>query len=84
VKKDKKKSRGDVIGLSDAPASPKLPHPPSDGSTPRGIELDEYTRHTGTDDLKPSKGATGIDMGAGGSGTDVSSERPAPKSGEKI
>lgn len=43
---------------------------------PQGIEVrDEYKRHWGTEDLENSKGATGIDMGGGGEGTDVAPKR---------
>jgi hypothetical protein len=65
---------GDILGLTDDRSGIKLPHPPSDGSTPEGIEVrDEYNRHRG--DLESGKGATGIDMGAGGEGTDIVPER---------
>jgi hypothetical protein len=72
--KKKKKAAGDVLGLADAAAGPKLPHPPSDGSTPRGIEVrdDKTKRSTGIDDLTPSKVGSGIDTGAGN--TDVDSK----------
>jgi hypothetical protein len=46
---------GDVLGLSDENPNVKLPHPPSDGSTPRGIEVGEEKRHSGTEDLRPAK-----------------------------
>jgi len=74
-KKDKKMG-GDILGLSDTPASTKIPQATTDhGGHPKGIEIGEYRRHSGSDELQPSKGATGIDMGAGGSGTDISSDR---------
>ena len=48
TKKNQKEQPGDVLGISN-PGGPKLPHPPSDGSTPRGIEVrGEPTRHWGT------------------------------------
>jgi hypothetical protein len=72
TKKDKKnKVPGDVLGLTDDKTGVKLPHPPSDGSVPSGIEVKKETRHWGTEDLERSKGATGVDMGGGGEGTDV-------------
>jgi hypothetical protein len=66
---------GDILGLSDDRSNVKLPHPPSDGSVPSGIEVrHESSRHWGTEDLERSKGAVGVDMGAGGEGTDVAPE----------
>jgi hypothetical protein len=71
---DKKEQPGDVLGVSN-PAGPKLPHPPSDGSTPRGIEVrGEPTRHWGNEDIPQSDGASGIDMGGGGEGTGIRSD----------
>lgn len=75
-KKDDQKVPGDILGLTDDRSGVKLPHPPSDGSTPQGIEVrDEYKRHWGTEDLENSGGATGIDMGGGGEGTDIAPKR---------
>ena len=74
-KKDKKMG-GDILGLSDTPASTTIPQATTDhGGHPKGIEIGEYRRHSGSDELTPSKGATGIDMGGAGSGTDISSDR---------
>lgn len=74
-KKDKKMG-GDILGLSDTPASTTIPQATTDhGGHPKGIEIGEYRRHSGADELTPSKGATGIDMGGAGSGTDISSDR---------
>jgi hypothetical protein len=68
---DQKEQPGDVLGVSN-PAGPKLPHPPSDGSTPRGIEVrGEPKRHWGNEDIPQSDGASGIDMGGGGEGTGI-------------
>jgi len=76
---------GDVLGLTDDRSGVKLPHPPSDGSVAQGIEVrDEYKRHWGTEDLEPSKGAVGVDMGAGGEGTDIAPDRPRRKAAEEI
>jgi hypothetical protein len=74
-KKDKKHS-GDVLGLGDASPAVEIPRATQDrGGHPKGIEVRRPSReHTGTNDLEQSKGATGIDMGAGGSGTDIESE----------
>lgn len=56
TKKHKKdENPGDVIGLSDERADVKIPHPPSDGSTPRGIEVGEEKRSDGTGNLRPAK-----------------------------
>ena len=67
---------GDILGISDTPASTTIPQATTDhGGHPKGIEIGEYKRHSGSDELTPSKGATGIDMGGGGSGTDISRDR---------
>jgi hypothetical protein len=77
--KAKKEHPGDVLGISN-PGGEKLPHPPSDGSTPQGIEVrGERPRHWCTEDIPQSDGASGIDMGAGGEGTHVAAEHPRPK-----
>lgn len=74
--KNEKEQPGDVLGVSN-PAGPKLPHPPSDGSTPRGIEVrGERPRHWGNEDIPQSDGASGIDMGGAGEGTGITSDRP--------
>lgn len=75
-KKEKKEQPGDVLGVSN-PGGPKLPHPPSDGSTPQGIEVrGEPKRHWGNEDIPQSDGASGVDMGGGGEGTGITAERP--------
>jgi hypothetical protein len=83
VKKDKKNKKaqpGDVLGISRADGA-KLPHPPSDGSTPRGIEVrGERPRHWGNEDIPQSDGAAGVDMGGAGEGPQVSSEHTRPRS----
>ena len=81
---DKNKVPGDVLGLTDDKTGVKLPHPPSDGSTPAGIELEKNTRHWGADELNRSKGATGVDMGAGGEGTDIAPSRSSKEESEEI
>lgn len=68
------KQPGDVLGVSN-PGGPKLPHPPSDGSTPRGIEVrSEPKRHWGNEDIPQSDGASGVDMGGSGEGTGIRSD----------
>ena len=82
VKSNKKhdtEQPGDVLGISN-PGGPKLPHPPSDGSTPRGIDVrSERERHWGDEDIPQSDGAAGVDMGGAGSGPQVAPEHPRPK-----
>ena len=76
VEKDQNETEqpGDVLGVSN-PAGPKLPHPPSDGSTPRGIEVrGERPRHWGNEEMPQSDGASGVDMGGAGEGTGVKAE----------
>lgn len=72
-KDSRPRHNGDVLGLSDASPSVEIPRATSDrGGHPRGIEVENRPRrHT---DLEQSTGVTGIDMGAGGSGTDLESE----------
>lgn len=75
TKKNKEDQPGDVLGISNA-GGPALPHPPSDGTTPRGIEVrGEPKRHWGNEDIPQSDGVTGIDMGGGGEGTQVKADR---------
>jgi hypothetical protein len=84
-KTDKKnKVPGDVLGLGGDRTGATLPHPPSDGSTPSGIEFEKNTRHWGADELNRSKGATGVDMGGGGEGTDIAPPRRTRKETEEI
>jgi hypothetical protein len=75
---DEPARHGDVLGISDADPSVEIPAATSDrGGNPVGIEVRGPA--TGTGDLRRTKGVTGIDMGAGGSGTDVdrSTHRPS-------
>jgi hypothetical protein len=69
---------GDILGLGGAP----IPKEPGDPHTEydehsvaqrraRAAQGDEDRLGQRDDDLQRSKGATGIDMGRGGSGTDV-------------
>lgn len=69
--------QGDVLGLSDASPAVEIPRATDDRSgNPAGIEVRVPT--TGTADLKQTKGATGIQMGAAGSGTDIQPDDLAP------
>jgi hypothetical protein len=69
--------QGDVLGLSDASPAVEIPRATDDRSgNPAGIEV--RSPATGTGDLKQTKGATGIQMGAAGSGTDIQPEDLAP------
>jgi hypothetical protein len=75
IRKDKKNQPGDILGISNV-EGPKLPHPPSDGSTPHGIEVrGERPRHWGAEDVPQSDGASGIDMGGAGEGTQTKADR---------
>jgi hypothetical protein len=84
-KKNKKEQPGDVLGVSNPGPGPQLPHPPSDGSTPRGIDVrSERKRHWGIEEMPQSDGASGIDMGGAGEGTQVAAEHPRPKVEDEI
>ena len=84
TKRSKKDQPGDILGISKS-GGPQLPHPPSDGSTPRGIDVrGERGRHWGIEDVPQSDGAAGVDMGAGGEGTDVAAEHPTPKRTDEV
>ena len=75
--KNNHKHAGDILGLSDAPPEVEIPRATSDhGGHPQGIDVREHA--TGIGDLRQSSGATGIDMGYAGEGTNVSeySRRP--------
>ena len=72
---DLPKRQGDILGLggSEVPKSPDDPSATTEVDTTahnrmRSLDLDEPA---GTRDLSRSPGATGIDMGSGGSGTDL-------------
>lgn len=72
-KKEKEnKQSGDVLGISDTPASTQIPQAARDrGGHPEGIEIGEQKRHWGAEAHQPSSGVEGVDMGAGGGGTDI-------------
>ena len=83
-KSDKNEQPGDILGISN-PGGPKLPHPPSDGSTPQGIDVrGDRPRHRGNEHIPPSDGAAGIDMGAGGDGTQIAPESTRPHSEDEL
>lgn len=72
---------GDVIGIGDADPHVQIPKPARKGSG-HAIGLDVRTPTTGLADLKPGKGATGVDMGAAGSGTDIAQHSSRPVTAE--
>jgi len=85
VKKNrsKKEQPGDVLGISN-PGGPKLAHPPSDGTTPRGIEVrGDAKRHWGNEDIPQSDGASGVDMGGAGEGTGITPENSSRRRGAR-
>jgi hypothetical protein len=72
------KRPGDVLGLSDADPSVEIPRATDDRS-PSHVSDEPATRRRSA--LQRTPGATGIDMGAGGTGTDIeapSIRRPNP------
>jgi hypothetical protein len=75
-KKSKKpEQEGDVLGISHATGS--IPHTnvPT-GGHPQGIEIEPNQGRASASGSTPQRsGATGIDMGAGGEGTDVARKR---------
>lgn len=61
---------GDILGVTDADPDVEIPRATEDRSgNPKGIDVREHA--SGIGELKRTKGATGIDMGAGGTGTGV-------------
>jgi hypothetical protein len=71
---------GDVLGLGGATV-PKMPGDPTASNDPESVArrreraMGEDERGTGRDDpYRQTPGATGIDMGSGGRGTDLSGE----------
>ena len=66
--------QGDILGISDADPAVEIPRATTDrGGNPAGIEIGPASSPMGG--LRRSKGATGIDMGSGGTGTDVEPSR---------
>ena len=78
---DEAERGGDVLGLGRS-AVPKMPGDPSAANDPesvrhrreRAMAEDEHTGVRPDDPYKQSSGAAGIDMGAGGRGTDISGD----------
>lgn len=60
---------GDVLGISNANPDVKFPTRKGSGGGVRGIDV--RTPTSGLGDVPQRAGATGIDMGRGGEGTDV-------------
>ena len=75
---DEVERMGDVLGLGGGPV-PKTPDDPSASDDldsvarrrERALEDDGMTSSNREDPYQQSSGATGIDMGAGGRGTDI-------------
>jgi hypothetical protein len=68
---------GDVLGISDTSPDVEIPRATTDRSgNPAGIDVRQHA--TGTGELRRNKGATGIDMGGAGSGTDRAAETGKP------
>lgn len=81
--KNKSKHAGDILGLSDAPPDVEIPRATTDrGGHPQGIDVRDHA--TGIGDLHQSSGATGIDMGHAGAGTDVSAHTRRPHAAEPV
>jgi hypothetical protein len=81
----RKHHEGDVLGISDAGPAATIPTHGGRKGHPAGIEVREHT--TGIGDLHHGSGATGIDMGGAGEGTDVepasTRRRPAQEDEEE-
>jgi hypothetical protein len=74
---------GDILGLSDAPPDVEIPRATADrGGHPQGIDV--RTPATGIDELNQGPGATGIDMGYAGEGTNVTDHPRRPKAAEPV
>ena len=79
--KNNRKHAGDILGLSDAPPEVEIPRATNDhGGHPQGIEVRGHA--TGIGDLHQGSGATGIDMGYAGEGTNVSEHSRRPHAAE--
>jgi hypothetical protein len=69
--------QGDVLGLSDVSPDVEIPRATEDRSgNPAGIEVRAPT--TGTSELRQTSGATGVQLGSAGSGTDLDSNEDKP------
>lgn len=70
-----RKHEGDILGISDADPAVEIPRATEDrGGNPAGIEVGTSGATMGA--LRRTSGATGIDMGGGGTGTDIEPTRP--------
>jgi hypothetical protein len=79
--KDAPTRAGDVLGISDAAPDPEIAKSVRRGSgRPKGIDVREPAM--GIDDVPQGSGATGIDMGGAGEGTDIDFESSRPHSAE--
>ena len=59
-----------MLGITDADPNVEIPRATQDrGGNPKGIDVRDHA--SGIGELRQTKGATGIDMGAGGKGTGV-------------
>ncbi len=67
------KRAGDILGISDADPAVPIPQATTDRS-PSHVSDEPATARTTP--LQQTKGATGIDMGAGGTGTDIEPSTP--------
>jgi hypothetical protein len=73
---------GDILGLSDASPAVEIPRATDDRSgNPAGIEVRRPT--TGTSELTQTDGATGIQMGASGSGTGLEPDDERPNASRR-
>ena len=68
VAERKPKHEGDILGLSDADPAVEIPQATTDRSPSHLSDEPAPSRKTA---FQQTKGATGIDMGAGGTGTDI-------------
>lgn len=70
-----RKHEGDILGISDADPAVEIPRATEDrGGNPAGIEVGTSGATMGA--LRRTPGATGIDMGGAGTGTDIEPARP--------
>jgi hypothetical protein len=72
---------GDILGISDADPQVGIDAPVTRGSGhPKGIDVREPA--SGIGDVHRGSGATGIDMGGAGEGTDIDQDSSRPHSAE--
>lgn len=70
------KHEGDVLGLGPSNPDVRLPKPATSRKRPRGIDV--IRPATGIGDVPQRTGATGIDMGYGGQGTQIDPSSDSP------